>query len=336
MSPSLEYLERCSAETGYQVTSLEKVVRLGELAADIARHPFLGAVLVLKGGTALNLGFGPPGRLSVDIDYNYIGHVKREKMLEDRPRVEEAVLELARRRGYGVQRSADAFAGRKLYLRYRSVLGQSERIEVDLNFLFRVPLVETETRFLWQPGELDRARVRVVGLAELLVGKLLALLDRGAARDAWDVANLPEPAAEELTSHLFRARFIALSAVLEHQLTTYRRERLAALLTDRAIAEQLVPMLAAALSPRSADLLERAWAKVVPLLSVESPEEAYLAAIHQGELRTELLFPNDAAEAARIAEHPAILWKLANVRAHLKRPSRKPKRAAPTDGPTGD
>lgn len=84
---------------------------------------------------------------------------------------------------------------------------------------------------------------------------------------------------------------------------------------DRAIAEQLVPMLAAALSPRSADLLERAWAKVVPLLSVEGPEEAYLAAIHQGELRTELLFPNDAAEAARIAEHPAILWKLANVRA---------------------
>jgi hypothetical protein len=29
MSPSLEYLERCAAETGFQVTPLEKVVRLG-------------------------------------------------------------------------------------------------------------------------------------------------------------------------------------------------------------------------------------------------------------------------------------------------------------------
>jgi len=60
----------------------------------------------------------------VDLDYNYIGHVERERMLQDRPLVEEAVAEVARRRGYAVQQSADAFAGRKLYLRYRSVLAQ--------------------------------------------------------------------------------------------------------------------------------------------------------------------------------------------------------------------
>ena len=57
MNPSLEYLEHCSAETGYQVAPLEKVIRLGELAADIARHPVLEAALALKGGTALNLCF---------------------------------------------------------------------------------------------------------------------------------------------------------------------------------------------------------------------------------------------------------------------------------------
>jgi predicted nucleotidyltransferase component of viral defense system len=54
---------------------MEKVVRLGGLAGDIARHPFLGHVLALKGGTALNLCYGPPKRLSVDLDYNYIGEV---------------------------------------------------------------------------------------------------------------------------------------------------------------------------------------------------------------------------------------------------------------------
>jgi len=120
--------------------SLEKVVRLGELASDMARHPFLGSVLVLKGGTALNLCFGLPKRLSVDLDYNYIGQAEREKMLADKPRVETAVLEIAQRQKYRIQQSADAFAGRKLYLIYRSVLGQEERIEVDLNFLFRMPL----------------------------------------------------------------------------------------------------------------------------------------------------------------------------------------------------
>ena len=117
MSPSLEYLERCAAETGFQVIPIEKVARLGELAADVARHPFLGGALALKGGTALNLCFGPPQRLSVDLDYNYIAHLEREQMIEDRPRVERAVADLARRRGYRVQQSADAFAGRKVYLR---------------------------------------------------------------------------------------------------------------------------------------------------------------------------------------------------------------------------
>ena len=112
MSPSLEYLERCAAESRYRVGALEKVARLGELAADIARHPFLGPALVLKGGTALNLCFGAPTRLSVDLGFNYVGQPGRERMLAERPRVEAAVEELARRRSYTVQRSADAFAGR--------------------------------------------------------------------------------------------------------------------------------------------------------------------------------------------------------------------------------
>jgi predicted nucleotidyltransferase component of viral defense system len=319
MSPSLEYLERCSAETGHRVTPLEKVVRLGEIGADLARHPFLSEVLVLKGGTPFNLCFGQPQRLSVDLDYNYVGHVERERMLEDRPRVEEAVAEVARRRGYAVQQSADAFAGRKLYLRYQSVLGQPERIEVDLNYLFRVPIAGIETRTLWQPGDLDRPQIRVVGLAELVAGKMLALLDRGAVRDAWDVAHLPEPAIEMLATPLFRARFIALSAVLARTPASHTRDRLRSHVTDHDVAEQLIPMLATSEDVNAEDLVERAWAIVKPFLALDPHEEAYLAAILDGELRPELLFPSDAAEAARFARHPALQWKVTNVKAMRSR-----------------
>ena len=125
MSLSLEYLQQCSAQTGYAIGPLEKVIRLGEIAADITRHPFLGRVLALKGGTALNLCFGSPRRLSVDLDFNYIGHLERNKMLAERPRVEEAIVQLAGRKAYRIQQSADAFAGRKIYMTYRSVTAQS-------------------------------------------------------------------------------------------------------------------------------------------------------------------------------------------------------------------
>jgi hypothetical protein len=47
----------------------------------------------------------------VDLDFNYIGHAEREKMLEERPLIETALTELANKRKFRVQKSAEAFAG---------------------------------------------------------------------------------------------------------------------------------------------------------------------------------------------------------------------------------
>ncbi len=336
MKLSLDYLKRCSAESGHQVAALEKVVRLGELAADIARHPLLGNALALKGGTALNLCFGPPGRLSVDLDYNYIAHVEREKMLAARPTVENAVMELAERHEYRVQRSADAFAGRKIFLRYRSVLGHEERIEVDLNFLFRLPLCATETRAVWQPGDLDQPKVRIAGQSELIAGKLLALLDRCAARDAWDVANLSGAAVQILNTSDFRARFIAISAILEHPLYAYGHDRLQNLLSDRVVAEQLLPMLSSNADVSATDIVERAWQRVEPFVSLVAIENEYCSAVQQGNLKLDLLFPDDAAETARLSRHPAILWKIENVRAYRRRMKGSPSAGEPVQEPEID
>lgn len=49
MNVSLKYLQDCSSRTGYRIDALEKVVRLGQMAADVARHPFLGSVLSQNG-----------------------------------------------------------------------------------------------------------------------------------------------------------------------------------------------------------------------------------------------------------------------------------------------
>jgi predicted nucleotidyltransferase component of viral defense system len=319
MPVSLEYLELCSAKSGYSIGPLEKVVRLGDIAADISRHPFLGKALALKGGTALNLCLGQPRRLSVDLDFNYIGHLEREKMLADRPRVEDALVQLAGRKAYRIQKSADAFAGRKLYLIYRSVTGRDDRIEVDLNFLFRMPVAGTTMRQMWQPGELERPVVHIVSLQEIVMGKLLAYLDRSAVRDAWDLAHLSAQVKKEMASVRFRSWFIGLSAVLDHPLTTYTKGRIAERVTDRTAAEQLAPMLMGQVAFQPDDLLERSWAGISPLLTLSDNEAEYIVSIQRGELHPELLFPNDPDEGSRLAEHPAILWKLVNVRTHMAR-----------------
>jgi len=237
--------------------------------------------------------------------------------------VEQAVAELARRKGYRVQQSRDAFAGRKIYLSYRSVLGPEERIELDLNFLFRVPIAGTEQGELWQPGELDRPEVRTVSLQEIVVGKILAMLDRGAARDVWDLANLPAAANDIKGRPSFRAWFIALAATLDHPLPTYTLSRLEGFVTERSVVEQLVPMLSVDVPPRAEDLVKRAWAVVSEFMTLRPNEAAYIASIERCELRPELLFTDDPEAAQRIAEHPAILWKVTNVRAHLARRAKK-------------
>ncbi len=315
MPISLTYLEQCAATTGFTPATLEKVCRLGELAGAIARHPILGKALALKGGTAFNLCFGEaPERLSVDLDYNYVAHADREVMLRERPKIEEAVITLAQRLGFRVQQSAEAFAGRKVYACYASVLGHENRVEVDINYLWRIPLAGVAARSMWQPGELDRPRIQTVSIHELCVGKMLALLDRSAARDVWDIMRFPAIAGEVLQSTAFRGLFVALAATLPHPLHTYTREHLTARLTEQTITEQLLPMLHDNTSVTRELLLENAWEILGPFTALTPPERNYIDTIHHGTINAALLFPDLPERAALIAMHPAILWKVANVK----------------------
>ena len=325
MKLSAAFLNQCGADTGYPPSTLEKVAALGEVAAAVARHPLLGGALTLKGGTALNLCSGQaPARLSVDLDYNYVAQPGREAMLAQRPGIEQALETLVQRLGFRLQRSADAFAGRKFYAHYPSAFGAEDRVEIDLNFLWRVPLDDPRQAAMWQPGELDRPAIPVVAPLELCVGKLLAFLDRTAPRDVWDTIQLPILAPSAFQSPLLRPLFIAFSAMLPHPLTAYGRDQLAARLTPGDIRDQLLPMLAASGGADAADLMEQAWTVAAPLLGLGPNEQAYVDAVQEGVPRLDLLFPDDPDRARRIAQHPVILWKLKNVRQQKGRPDPGP------------
>jgi hypothetical protein len=319
MSVSRDYLNQCSATSGYAAHSLEKVIRLGELAGDITKHGLLGECLALKGGTALQLCFGPPSRLSVDLDFNYVGGASREQMLADRPAVEEALLGLASRRGYAISRSRPEHAGGKIFLGYRSAHGTPDRVEVDLNYLFRTPIEAVAIRSVWQPGDLDRPNVRTVGLTELLVGKLIALLARSAPRDLWDVANLNEEARSRLPTPAFRSWFVGIASVLNHPLSTYGAESIGHRLTQSDIDEQLGPMLTSGETPYIEELLAAVRSIVRPLLDLSPAEQEFVTAVATGEARADLLFPDDDRACRLLKEHPALAWKLENARRHLGR-----------------
>jgi hypothetical protein len=95
---------------------------------------------VLKGGTALNVFVLELPRLSVDIDLNYVGRADREGMLEERPQIEDAVRAVCERQETTVRRAPSDHAGGKWRLSYERAAGGTGSLELDLNFLLRVPL----------------------------------------------------------------------------------------------------------------------------------------------------------------------------------------------------
>lgn len=319
MPASLEFLESGARKTGYQAATLEKVVRLGEIASEISRHPTLSDQLALKGGTAINLCPGPPERLSVDLDFNFIGCADRSGMIEARPHVERSLRELLRRLGYRVQMSPDAAASRKIFANYRSALGPEDRVEVDINYLWRVPLAGLQRVTLWQPDPLERPTVLMVSNEELWTGKVLAFLDRTAPRDAWDMSRLGMSPILRQSARGLRRWCIAMSIILDRPLAHYARDRLAARLTVDAIKSQLHPMLGLASRPEPAELADGAWRVAAPLLSTERSEAEFLNLAMSGTLAPQLIFAEDTESAARFTSHPQVAWKMQNLLRHLRK-----------------
>jgi hypothetical protein len=99
-------------------------------------------------------------------------------------------------------------------------LGSDDHIELDVSFLHRVPLVPAVERDGWTPDPDFPCRAVLAGTEEILAGKVLALLDRGAPRDLYDVASM---AGGRLAydADLFRPLFVALSGVLDRAVTDY-------------------------------------------------------------------------------------------------------------------
>jgi predicted nucleotidyltransferase component of viral defense system len=318
MSLSRELITRLAAETGFTPETLEKVVRLGEFAADVGRHPLLSRVLVLKGGTALNLFFGPPRRLSVDLDFNYVGRADRDGMLAERPEVERAVVVIAKGRSYRVQESKAEHAGRKLHCGYLSTAGTPDRIEVDLNFLMRVPLSAPTRRPMWQPQSIEQPHVSIAAVEELAIGKLCALLARALPRDLFDALQLPALLGTDWHGSRFRRLFIALAGMLNHPLHSYGAARLDRV-TDSLVHEQLGPMLNRSQRVTAAELREQAWQIIEPLLALTDDEREYTDRLQHGELLPELLFAEDPDTAERLRGHPVLRWKAANARGRRER-----------------
>ncbi len=196
---------------GFNEEVVEKVFHLMRLLNVLNKHPYLKGKWVLKGGTALNLFVLRHPRLSVDIDLNYVGALEREKMLEARPHMEQAVRAVFSREWFTVRRAPEEHAGGKWRLSYASYTGRSGSLEVDMNFMFRQPLWDIRHADSHPLGDFQARGIPLLDLHELAAGKLSALFSRTQARDLFDCHRILD--SEGLERERLRIAFVVYGAM---------------------------------------------------------------------------------------------------------------------------
>lgn len=309
---SKERLVKEQQTTGYRQEVIEKVVWLMHVLTEISEDSFLKNRLALKGGTALNLFYFDLPRLSVDADFNYIGATDKATMQKERPEIEERLTKLLQRSGLSLVRNPQVHAGGKMTWRYPSALGNQSTIEIDLNFMYRIPLLPIlPKRSIALAGQ-HIEQLLVLDLHELAAGKLTALVDRGAGRDIFDAFHLFEH--PELDIKKLRLLFV-IYAAMSHK-KNFLNVHIHHITADPInLKNKLIPVLRN--NSHKAFSSMQAWvdhltvttqAGFEKLLPFNENERLFIQTIlEKSEINTELI-TNDLNLIEKIKSHPALLW----------------------------
>jgi hypothetical protein len=319
MRISLEKLSAEAEATGFRPDVLEKVAHLLGLLNSMQSHPFLSGKLVLKGGTALNLFVFDVPRLSVDIDLNYVGADDLESMNTERPKLEQAIRAVCSREGFMVRRLPEEHAGGKWVLRYESASGRSGNLEMDINFMFRVPLWPVTVRDSYSVGSWRATGIPVLDQSELAAGKLAALMARRQARDLFDSHRILR--MENLDLQRLRIGFVVYGAMNRKD---WREVSVDDVVFDTTeLVRQLAPTLRLNIMEIQAEsaewgarLVEECRKGLSAVLPFTDSEQRFLdLLLDKGELDATILTADPSLQQ-RIQKQPLLEWKSLNIRKH--------------------
>jgi predicted nucleotidyltransferase component of viral defense system len=306
-----------SSSAGFGPDVVEKAIQLLGLLEAFRSHPYLKGRIALKGGTALNFFLFDLPRLSVDVDLNYVGSRDRGVMLAERPQIEQAIEAVLKREDFQVRNIPREHAGGKWRLTFPSALGETAELELDINFMLRIPLWPALDRDSRPIGSYRAAAVPVLDDHELAGGKLAALLSRQASRDLFDAHHF-------LTQIPFdreqlRLAFVVYGGINPRDWRTVRVEDVG--FNVQEIRQRLTPLLREQDSKRVGSLrdwahrlVEECRAGLRAVLPLESDEREFLdRLLDHGEIEPSLL-TQDKGLIDRIRRHPGLEWKALNVR----------------------
>lgn len=314
-----EYFERFSKETNFHRDTLEKAYRLEQLLKEINRHPELREGLVLKGGTAINFLYFRYPRLSVDLDFNFIAGIEKEEKDKESPKIDEALRTIFKFERYECE-SISEYGLKKYFLKYVNSSGNIDRVKVEINFLQRLTLLGAEKRSFTSPFNESDLVVNTLKGPELFAGKILALIDRLAPRDLYDIYILLR---EEVKPDkiLLKKIFIFFGCLSRNDFRDYHPNDIERI-SERDIKRKLLPLLRKDEPLKIDDMIQTVRPFLNEIFNFTSEELEYIDRFFKGDFKPEILF-GKLLNSVNLERHPMVIWKQRHLKNWIARQKSK-------------
>lgn len=302
-------LGRQAKELGFVRDTFEKVCRLADVLSFIESDALLSDTLALKGGTAINLTIFDLPRLSVDIDMDYSKDVTRETMLRDREQINAHIRKYMAASGYNLSpKSKQYHALDSFVYEYVNVGGVKDNLKIEINYMLRChvfPVSRRSVELSWCEKELN---VLSVDPMEIFSAKVVALLNRAAARDLYDLFNMQKYRLfDESQETVFKKCIIFYSAIASENVPEHFDFGRIRKISAQKIKTDLTPVLRRA---EHFDLpaAQKQVEEYLKGILLPEGDMSFWTEFARGEYKPELLF-DDPEILSNIAGHPMALWK---------------------------
>lgn len=307
-------LGRKAKELGFVRDTFEKVCRLVDVLQFMSEDELLSKTLALKGGTAINLTIFDLPRLSVDIDLDYSRMVSRDTMLEERKVITERITKYMVASGYVLSgKSKNYHALDSFVYEYQNAGGMKDNIKIEINYMLRCHVFEEEYRKVNISWNDSKLKVLCVNPIEVFASKIIALLNRTAPRDLYDISNMIKyEIFDDSQREMLRKCGVFYNAIsLDTVSDDFRFEAIKDI-SLRQIKTSLYPVL------RNNDRfnLEETQELVIKSLSSfmlpDVKEKEFWINFKNGKFLPELIFGN-CDESSKIKRHPMAEWKTRRI-----------------------
>lgn len=183
-------LRRRARKTGFNVATLEKDYALTWLLSGIYwEDSNLRDILIFKGGTAIRKIYFPEWRLSEDLDFTIMQEINPSDLKKS---FEEVFLSINKKSNIAYSFSAFNAGEYAIFadVQFLGPIGFKNKIAHDISL--KEKMVEKPLRMSVKPEyeDIPEFEVLVYSLNEILVEKLRSIIQRGKARDYYDVWRL--------------------------------------------------------------------------------------------------------------------------------------------------